>query len=235
MKKSYIGIIFSSLLILLAGCGKYNPKPFKPAQLSSMQHHDQIAFAAQTLSEKECKHYFDRKLISMGYQPILLTIANNSDHPYVFNATDIDLDIEPVKTVAHSLHVSAIKPLLIMAGINVALIAGSLGVFLISISSLSDRVFMSALCLAEASVYLPFITLPVSLLYGIINAAATNKKINRDFAQRVIDWNAVITIPPHSTLCKAIMLRYEKWQRVFTMSLLNTDTKQRFLYTIDVE
>ena len=96
----FLGFI---LITCFFGCAKYNPKPLR-APSGIIKQKEDLEVSKKIFSEKDCKSFFDRKLIERGYQPIQLYIKNNSDQVYVLNTKDITLPIEPVNNVALSTH-----------------------------------------------------------------------------------------------------------------------------------
>ena len=103
-KNSYFSTILAVVLfVLISGCAKYSPKPLRIPSGVVKQNGD-IEVSKKIFSEADSKRFFDRKLIARGYQPIQLYIKNNSDKIYVLNSRDIALPLEPVDSVATSMH-----------------------------------------------------------------------------------------------------------------------------------
>lgn len=110
MKKSLLRIFSLVLVIvsgicLFSGCAKY--KAHKLAEPIGIAHQkNNVQITAEALSNADCHHYFSRKAVSKGYQPIQLCIKNASDEPYVLDVKNIDLQVEDRKSVAHALHLN---------------------------------------------------------------------------------------------------------------------------------
>lgn len=96
-----LGIILS----LLSGCAKYKAKPLTKLSMPTTQERS-ISFEYHVLDRKECKKYLDRDVISKGYQPIHLTITNNSNKYLNLSLDDFSLLCVSPSTVAKSVHTS---------------------------------------------------------------------------------------------------------------------------------
>jgi len=104
LKAFVVLLIGSILLIALPNCARYNPKPFSPHTYSHTKEKEGVEISKRTLTEYDCKEYFDRKLLARGYQPIQVCIKNNSDKTYILDSEKIELPLEPVKNVSNKLH-----------------------------------------------------------------------------------------------------------------------------------
>lgn len=63
-----------------------------------------VTVAVKVLSEEECKQYFDKNIIRKGYQPIQITIDNQSKCWYVLSKDRISLSSAPPHEVAQKSH-----------------------------------------------------------------------------------------------------------------------------------
>lgn len=98
----FTGIILS--IILISGCAKYKPKPLKTSHGSPVREHN-VTICTHQLSKSECRHYFSRRITDKGYQPIQVSIINNSNETYILDASNIGLQIESWHTVAQACHI----------------------------------------------------------------------------------------------------------------------------------
>ncbi len=103
---SYFGLLsLNALLMLLSGCAQYKAKPLTKLLIPSSEEQS-ISFEYHVLDKKECKKYLDRNVISKGYQPIHLTIINNTNKYLNFSLDDFSLLCIAPKKVAKSVHTS---------------------------------------------------------------------------------------------------------------------------------
>jgi hypothetical protein len=109
MEKKFTLSALVCLLLLCAGCARYRARslPTHP-EIYAGQDHEFISATYKIFDKHDCKIYLDRNVLSYGYQPILITLKNNSKRtlvigPHSCNFTCIDPDI-----VAHSVHTNTI-------------------------------------------------------------------------------------------------------------------------------
>lgn len=78
-------------LMLLAGCGKKKQSVVQTDTYSEKR--DGIELYAKRLSGSATHKQFGRNLITMGYQPIKITVVNNSTDQVLMRASSIDLPL----------------------------------------------------------------------------------------------------------------------------------------------
>jgi hypothetical protein len=90
----------------LLGCAKYKPHSFtKP--VGPVVEKDDVKVVAQLLSEADCTHYFSRRMLKKGYQPVQIYIQNKSDQSFVFDTATINMPVENRDHVASCVHLDA--------------------------------------------------------------------------------------------------------------------------------
>jgi len=67
-----------------------------------------VHIAAKAYNSEECSQYLDRNLISKGYQPIQITIQNNTSKKYFLSSHGLDTPIKTPHQVASHISASAI-------------------------------------------------------------------------------------------------------------------------------
>ena len=67
-----------------------------------------ITVSYKTYTSKESRAYLNRDLVSRGYQPIQVTIQNNTSHVYSLSPRDVSLPLAKPATVAMSITKEAI-------------------------------------------------------------------------------------------------------------------------------
>ena len=114
MKKSLkkcCGFVLISSLVLLSGCAGYQAAPLSalyPQLHSSSENSENSEGVAvvvcKEFSKEECKRYLDRDVIKEGYQPVQISIQNNSKKAYLFSPQNVSLPTVPCERVADSVH-----------------------------------------------------------------------------------------------------------------------------------
>jgi hypothetical protein len=105
--------VFATALIasglLSSGCAHYRAVPLR--RLSTGHHpinKENIKFAYKIFSPFDCKTFLDRDVIQEGYQPIQLTITNNSPRALKFSARSVSLPCVAPFEVAQKVHTSTV-------------------------------------------------------------------------------------------------------------------------------
>ncbi len=69
---------------------------------------DGVAIVSRAFTKNECREYFDRDVISKGYQPIQIYIHNASDSSYLFLKDNVTLPTASAEEVSKKVHSSTI-------------------------------------------------------------------------------------------------------------------------------
>lgn len=103
---SYFSLIaVTALLSLLSGCASYKTTPLRKLPITVSQE-ESVSFEYHVLDRKDCKKYLDRNVMAQGYQPIHLTITNNSNKYLHLSLADCSLTCIEPHIVAKSVHTS---------------------------------------------------------------------------------------------------------------------------------
>jgi hypothetical protein len=91
-----------TVLLALSGCASYRSRPLShlPTRSAQISNEKSVSFAYHIFSKKDCKRYLDRNVIKYGYQPVQITITNNSDKTLHFSRKRISLTTVDVDEVA---------------------------------------------------------------------------------------------------------------------------------------
>ena len=109
-RKRFFILLFSILLMLAPyGCANY-----KAASLPTLQPEfapysetiEKVTLSCKTLSKAECKKYFDRDIIEKGYQPVQLSIKNDTKKYILFSTQGVSLPVSSPEEVAEKCHTS---------------------------------------------------------------------------------------------------------------------------------
>ncbi|MBA3954465.1 hypothetical protein H0X48_04055 [Candidatus Dependentiae bacterium] len=100
-------------LLLSVGCARYRatslPKLMSDCSPAARPSEQQpITFMYKALTPRECKLYLDRDVIKAGYQPLHITIVNNSPRYLYFSQQAISLPCATASEVAQKVHTSTV-------------------------------------------------------------------------------------------------------------------------------
>jgi len=96
-------------LLLLSGCAHYKAKPLRKLPVTTRESNEQtVSFEYHVLNRSDCKQYLDRNVHKKGYQPIQLTIENNSSRSLHFSLSSFDIPCIEVDEVASKVHTSTV-------------------------------------------------------------------------------------------------------------------------------
>lgn len=98
-------------LLAISGCAKYSPKPLHQA-IGSRTVKNDVGVSANILSDDECFYYFSRHAGKKGYQPVLLTINNDTNDVLLLRGNNINLNMEKTEIAAKQLHLNTAKRVL---------------------------------------------------------------------------------------------------------------------------
>jgi len=98
-------------LLLLAGCAGYKARPLKRLlNLSNSESKESsLVFDFYVFTKNDCKNYLDRDVISKGYQPIQIALANNSNRRLRLSMDSFSMPIIDAEEVAQKVHTSTVK------------------------------------------------------------------------------------------------------------------------------
>jgi hypothetical protein len=104
---SWIGLLGLCIaLLLLPGCAHYKAKPLRRLPVSRQTNEQTVSFEYHVLDRNDCKQYLDRNVQAKGYQPIQLTIENNSSRSLYFSLSSFDIPCISADEVASKVHTS---------------------------------------------------------------------------------------------------------------------------------
>ncbi len=97
-------------LLLLTGCTHYKAQSLRKLTTNSTKN--TVSFTYQKFTHADCEIYLDRDLIEAGYQPIQLTLENNTNHYFDFSLEHFSFPCAPVEIIAPKLYTSTINRVL---------------------------------------------------------------------------------------------------------------------------
>ena len=109
-------IIYFILVLFCAQVGLYGCASYKPAPMTSLQPEfapysetiENVTLACKALSREDCKRFFDRNIIDKGYQPVQMTIVNDSPKYIFFSSQGISMPVCSPQEVAEKCHTSTV-------------------------------------------------------------------------------------------------------------------------------
>ena len=101
---TFTTMAITSALLLVTGCAHYKARPLP--RLANTVSDKGVYLAYRKFDKADCKTYFDRDVIKRGFQPLQLTIINNTDITYTVSESSFSLPLVPVDAVAQEVHTS---------------------------------------------------------------------------------------------------------------------------------
>ena len=102
-------IIFLLIVGITNGCASYKAQTLPILQPDFAPYSktvDGVTLSVKKFTAHDSKRYFDRDLIAKGFQPIQLTINNDTNKYIMFSAQGINLPTVPAQDVADEAHTS---------------------------------------------------------------------------------------------------------------------------------
>ncbi len=96
-------------LFALTGCAHYSARPLYRISTAVPREQNYLSLACHIFSQSDCKHYLDRDVIAKGYQPIHITLTNNSNRSISFALANVSLPCASAEEIAQMVHTSTIK------------------------------------------------------------------------------------------------------------------------------
>jgi len=98
-----------AILLLSAGCARYSARPLNRVVSPGIQQTQSVACAYKPFDYNDCRTYLGRNVLAKGYQPVNVTIYNNSDRYIKIAKTSINMHCVPAIDVAKTVHTSTPK------------------------------------------------------------------------------------------------------------------------------
>ena len=109
VRLKYIFLPCFIFIIFSFGCAKYKAATLPSLQPESAPYSETIndvTLSCKTLSQDECKRFFDRDIIQKGYQPIQISIKNDTKRYLLFSPEGVSLPVCSPQEVAEKCHTS---------------------------------------------------------------------------------------------------------------------------------
>ncbi len=111
LSSKYLSLFFVVAgLACLAGCARYKAEPLGKAVVHGVAApKSRVSFAYHVFTKNDCKRYLGRDALAKGYQPILITITNNTRQYFRFSRDKISLPTVPTVKVARHMHTKTLE------------------------------------------------------------------------------------------------------------------------------
>ncbi|HEY5260201.1 MAG TPA: hypothetical protein VIJ46_06085, partial [Rhabdochlamydiaceae bacterium] len=110
--KKLCGTALLATTLVLSGCASYKATALNntltPEFFPEEETTPEIAIGAKAFTKQDCIRYLDRDVIGEGYQPVQLTIHNNSKRTLHFLLNGVSLPHVPADMVAMTVHTSTV-------------------------------------------------------------------------------------------------------------------------------
>lgn len=98
-----------SQALFLTACARYEAESLAPIKMEYAPHSQtvkEVSVACKALSKNECKRYLGRDVVEEGYQPVQITVTNDSNRYLLFSTSALSLPCASPDAVAQSVHTS---------------------------------------------------------------------------------------------------------------------------------
>gem|GEM_PF-2228236 len=215
-----------ALLVILSGCGKSQLYTRPLSELHAEQaftcSENGIHGSYTALRSKSCARYLGCDVVSKGYQPIYITLTNNTHQAVQFSHKQISLPTIPANKVAAACHLNTAAR---------AVGAGAPGCFFgipgmlvgafvtMATPSLSGGAGMIGGIVAGVGLFIAGTAVVVISLKQGPNAAKTNEEIDNLFVESsLVD----VTINPNSTMSGFIFVPKKEFNPNFQITLTDS-------------
>ncbi len=111
MKSKYKHLLVLVITALTTGCASYQAQSLpilSPQSAPYSEKKEDIEISCKAFTENDCKRYLDRDVIAKGFQPIQISINNNSKRYLLFSKNNVDLTCADPSYVASEVHTSTV-------------------------------------------------------------------------------------------------------------------------------
>lgn len=153
-------ILSAIILLALSGCAHYRPKCLLSninTNVITNTKESTISFDHHIFSKSDCKKYLDRNIIETGYQPVLITLTNNTKNKISISVKNFSFNCTPATEVAQKAHT------------NTKARAVGYGV--------------ASLCVPI--LWIPVLWIPA--VVDVVGSSSANKKLDADFSHKALN------------------------------------------------
>lgn len=111
MTKTISTTLAIAATLLMTACAGYKAQTLSSLSPESAPHSEKkegIVVSCKAFSKQDCKRYLDRDIISIGIQPIQISIENNTKRTLLFQRSNISVPSADPSYVASQMHTSTV-------------------------------------------------------------------------------------------------------------------------------
>lgn len=247
MKQHRITILRTLVLscLILQGCGRKQEKRLVPPVRVYSYEETQKDITVKVSSELCDKQIYKKNTLLRKYQPIEITIVNNSNEQIELAAYNIGVHF-------HSLNHILKKTPVLGTGRKLLLIADAAGIATSSALFLSSHVAIGAMAGtffplsiwagAPLSVAIPmvapFLIAPFLLLDTFIHAGKINtqkNKIKRHLRRTIFEPSQTLILDPHTSIRKSVFCPHKFMKQYFNITCINTQTFEPYIFNVSLK
>ena len=195
------------LPIFLTSCASYKARPLDTLSFNLEAPLDNVYTSCKAFSKEDSNRYIGKNVLSHGYQPVQISIRNDSNDPFYLPVNGISLPIVDPEIIAKELEYSTAARTVAMTG------AGFVGANLIAIPSM--------LLLGPLGVLVPLATLVAAPVVTGVKSSQANQQMEQDYNKKGVK---DVYISPHTTINMLLFVSEDQYHPNFTITLRNTRT-----------
>ena len=211
-------------LLLLSGCANY--KAMTLPQLTQHSHQSEkknLSLEHKVFDKADCQEYLGRKnLLKKGFQPVQLTVTNNTNRNYVYSSSSLSLPTVPVEVVAKKVYYSTGGR---AVGVGIAAAVGSV---------LAVTAIVGGCGVLGASWFWHYVFPPALLFSGVpftagatasgIKASKANKDLKVDFVSKAFPREGILR--PYQSINGIVFVQKKSFNPNFTFILNDTNSNK---------
>ncbi|CCB88132.1 hypothetical protein [Simkania negevensis] len=195
------------LPIFLTSCASYKARPLDTLSFNLEAPLDNVYTSCKAFSKEDSNRYLGKNVLSHGYQPVQISIRNDSNDPFYLPVNGISLPIVDPEIIVKELEYSTAARTVAMTG------AGFVGANLIAIPSM--------LLLGPLGVLVPLATLVAAPVVTGVKSSQANQQMEQDYNKKGVK---DVYISPHTTINMLLFVSEDQYHPNFTITLRNTRT-----------
>lgn len=111
MKNKLNHILAIAIAFLTTSCASYKAQTLgvlSPQTAPFSQKKEGVEVLCKAFNKQDCKRYLDRDVIAKGFQPVQISIENNTKHYLLFSKNNISVPCADPSYVASKVHTSTV-------------------------------------------------------------------------------------------------------------------------------
>ena len=200
------------LPIFLTSCASYKARPLDTLSFNFEAPLDNVYTSCKAFTKEDSNRYLGKNVLSRGYQPVQISIRNDSNDAFYLPVTGVSLPVVDPEVIAEDLQYSTTARTVAMTG------AGIVGANLIAIPSV--------LVLGPLGVLAPLAMLVAAPVVTGVKSSQANQQMEHDYNKKGAK---DVYISPHSTVNMLLFVPEDQYHPDFTITLRNTRTNDTLI------